>query len=339
MKAVRVISPNNLEISEVPMPEIENADEVLIKVKSGGLCGSDIHIYYGHNQSATYPRIIGHEFAGEVAGLGEGAKDLSIGDHVVVDPVISCGKCYPCSVGRHNVCSNLKAMGVHTDGGFRQYVTIPRENVHKISKDISWEEAALIEPFTISAQVVSRGEVTERDTVFIMGAGPIGLCILQAVKRIGARCFISDLVDQRLELAKELGADLVINPSRQDVHEVIMNVTGGVGVPVIIDAVCIPQTFEQAVKLATPAGRIVLLGFTSTPSQIPQFQIVSKELDVRGTRLNNHRFPAVIEWFDKKEVNPGPLISHVFHFTDIRKAMEQAEKHPNETCKIVLKFD
>jgi len=339
MKAVTVISPENLEICEVPMPEIKNGDDILIKVKSGGLCGSDIHIYHGHNKSATYPRVIGHEFAGEVVSMGEGVKDLTIGDHVVADPVISCGTCYPCLVNRHNVCSNLKALGVHTDGGFREYIVLPQKNVHKISNDIKWEEAALIEPFTISAQVLSRGGVTQKDTVFIMGAGPIGLCILQAAKRLGAKCFISDLIDQRLKLAEEFGADFIINPSGKDVKEVIMEATGGAGVPVVIDTVCIPESFEMAVKLATPAGRIVLLGFTSTPSQIAQFDIVSKELDVRGTRLNNHKFPEVIEWFDKKEVNPRPLVSRIFHFTDTLKAIEQVENHPNETIKVVLKFD
>jgi len=339
MKAIRIISPKNMEISELPMPEIKKDDEVLIRVKTGGLCGSDIHIYHGHNKSATYPRIIGHEFAGEVVSIGKEVKDLAAGDHVVGDPVISCDNCYPCTVSRHNVCINLKALGVHTDGAFREYIVLPQENVHKIPNDISWEDAALIEPFTISAQVVWRGGVTEKDTVFIMGAGPIGLCILQAVKRIGARCFISDLIDQRLEMAKNFGADMVINADKQDVNQAVLDATGGAGVPVVIDSVCIPQSFENAVKLATPAGRIVLLGFSSTPSQIAQFDIVSKELDVRGTRLNNYKFPEVVEWFRKKEVDPKSLITHVFHFTDIKKAMEQAEKRPHETCKIILKFD
>lgn len=339
MRAARVRSPKSLEICEVPMPVIENEDDVLIKVMSAGLCGSDIHIYHGTNPVATYPRIIGHEFAGEVVIVGAGVSDLACGDHVVIDPVINCGNCYPCSIGRPNVCSKLQVRGVHTDGGFQEYVVIPRQSIHKISTDISWEEAALIEPFTISAQVVARSQVTAMDTVFIMGAGPIGLCILQAVKRIGAKCFISDLVDQRLQLAKEMGADLTINASTLDVNEVILSETEGVGVPVVIDAVCIPQTFEQAVKLATPAGRVVLLGLTLKPSQIAQLDIMKKELDVRGSRLSNKRFPEVIEWFGNKEIKPRMLISHTFHFTDIKKAIEQVENHPNDTYKVVLRFD
>jgi 2-desacetyl-2-hydroxyethyl bacteriochlorophyllide A dehydrogenase len=339
MKAIKVKSPLSLEICEVPIPEIKKGNDVLIKVKAAGICGSDIHIYHGKNPVATYPRVIGHEFAGEVVATGNEVTDLAIGDHVVVDPVINCGYCYPCSIGRPNVCFNLQVIGVHIDGGFREYAVIPRENIYEISKDISWEEAATIEPFTISAEVVSRAQVTANDTVFIMGAGPIGLCILQAAKRIGAKCIISDLIKQRLEKAKEMGADKTIDASSQAVNEIIMKETDGFGVPVVVDAVCLPQTFEQALKLACSAGRVIVLGLTTQPSQIPQMEIMKKELDVRGSRLSNKKFSSVIEWFSKKEVKPRLLISHVFHFTEIEKAIAQAEGHPDQTYKVILKFD
>lgn len=339
MKAATVISPKNLKICEVPLPEVTRADEVLIKVKAAGICGSDIHIYNGTNPVATYPRVIGHEFAGEVIETGTAITDLSPGDHVVVDPVISCGHCYPCSIGRPNVCSHLQVLGVHVDGGYREYVVVPRKNVHRIAPEISWEEAALVEPFTISAQVVSRAAITAQDTVFLMGAGPVGLCILQAVKRIRAKCLVSDIMERRLEKAREMGADLIINASTQDVYKVIMDETGGEGVPVVIDAVCLPQTLEQAIKLACPAGRVIVLGLTVKPSQIPQLEIMKKELDVRGSRLNNNKFPTVIEWFNRKEVRPLAIVSHVFSFLDIHKAFEQVENRPQETYKVILRFD
>lgn len=339
MKAARVISPKNLEICEVPMPEIKNSREVLIKVKSVGICGSDIHIYHGTNPVATYPRVIGHEIAGQIVQIGDEVSNFKVEDHVVVDPVINCGHCYACSVGRPNVCSNINIFGVHLDGGYQEYLVVPVENVHRISKQLSWEAAAMVEPFTISAEVVSRAAITSKDTVFIMGAGPIGLCILQAVKRIGARCLISDLMDSRLEKAKEFGADIVINPTRQDVNEIVMKENNGQGVPVVIDAVCIPQTFEQALKLACPAGRVLVLGLTTTPSQVQQLDIMKKELDVRGSRLSNRKFPEVIEWFKNGEVRPEALVSHVFSFYDVKKAMEHAENNPSGTYKVILKFD
>jgi threonine dehydrogenase-like Zn-dependent dehydrogenase len=339
MKAARVIAPRNLEICEVPEPEIKSADEVLIKVKTAGICGSDIHIYHGTNPIATYPRVLGHEFAGEIVATGEGITDFMVGAHVVMDPVNGCGHCYPCSIGRPNVCSNIQVRGAHVDGGFQEYVVIPRKSVYKISQELPWEEAALVEPFSVSAQVVSRAEITPKDTVFIMGAGPIGLCILQAIKSIGAKCFISELREQRLQRAKEMGADLTINAAVEDVNEVVMAETAAAGVPVVVDTVCLPQTLEQALKLACPAGRVIVMGLTVKPSQISQLEIMKKELDVKGSRLNSNKFPTVIEWFEKKKVKPRMLISHVFHFRDTAAALEKAENHLDETCKIVLKFD
>jgi 2-desacetyl-2-hydroxyethyl bacteriochlorophyllide A dehydrogenase len=339
MKAARVITPKSLEICEVPMPVIANDYEVLIKVKAAGICGSDIHIYHGTSPVATYPRVIGHEVVGEIVKVGTNVIKVQVGDHVIIDPVIGCGECYPCSQGRPNVCSYLQVRGVHVDGGYQEYVAAPEKSVHKLSKEISWEEAVLIEPFTIAAQIVSRAEVTKRDTVFVMGAGPIGLTVVQAVKRIGAKCIISDLVDSRLELAQKMGADMIINPSRDNVEEIIMKESNGLGLPVIIDAVCIPQTVEQAVKLAASAGRVITLGFTDKPSQIAQLEITKKELDIKGSRLHANKFPEVIQWFNNKEVDPGLLISDVYDFADIKKAIEKVENNPIETYKVILKFN
>lgn len=339
MKAAKVISPGDLQIMDVQKPEIANQDEVLVKVKAVGICGSDIHIFHGTSPVATYPRVIGHEVVGEVVEKGTDVNKLEIGDHIILDPVIGCGTCYNCSVGRPNVCSYLQVRGVHVDGGYQEYVVLPQNAVHKIPKDLSWEEAILIEPFTIAAQIASRGEVTARDTVFIMGAGPAGLCAAQVVKKIGAKCIISDLVDSRLELAKQLGVDMTINPSRDSVDEIIMKETDELGVNVVIDAVCIPSTFEQAVKLAASGGRVVLLGFTDQPSKIAQLEITKKELDVKGSRLHSNKFPEVIEWFANGEINVKPLISNVYPFSDIEKAIEEVENNPIDIYKVILKFD
>jgi 2-desacetyl-2-hydroxyethyl bacteriochlorophyllide A dehydrogenase len=339
MKVAKVISPLNLEICEVPMPEIKNDDEVLIKVRAAGICGSDVHIYHGTSPVATYPRVIGHEVVGEVIKLGKKVTKFEVGDHIVMDPVIGCGECYPCSIGRPNVCSYLKVRGVHVDGGYQEYLVLPEKGVHKISKELSWEEAVLIEPFTIAAQIMFRGEITKRDTVFIMGAGPLGLCVVQAVKIIGAKCIISDFIETRLELARKMGADITINLSKEDVEKVIMEETDNLGVPVIIDAVGLPQTFEQAVKIAASAGRVILLGFADEPSKIAQLEITKKELDVKGSRLHSNKFPQVIEWFNNKKVNPKLLISNVYNFSDIKQAIEQVENNPIETYKVILKFD
>ncbi len=339
MKAIKIISPYDLQIIEIPIPKISNDKEVLIKVKAAGICGSDIHIYHGTSPVATYPRVIGHEVVGEVIEIGNDVRKLKIGDHVTIDPVISCGDCYPCSIGRGNVCVSLKVRGVHVDGGYQEYVVASESSAHKISIELTWEEAVMIEPFTIAAQVCSRGEITKTDTVFIMGAGPVGQSILQVAKKIGAKCIISDLVDTKLEKARSLGADRVIDVTNENVREVIMMETGNRGVTVLIDAVCTKKSFEEALTLTTPAGRIVVLGFSDQPSNIPQLNITARELDIRGSRLHNNKFPQVVEWFNSKEIIAKNMISHVFHFEDVKKAIELVEDRSIENEKVVLKFD
>lgn len=337
-KVIKIVEPGNLQICSEELPEYLSEDDVLIKVKAAGVCGSDIAIYKGTSPVATYPRVIGHEIAGEIAKIGSNVKDLKIGDHVVIDPVISCGHCYPCSKGKGNVCVDLKVRGVHIDGGYGEYTIAPQKNVYKISNKISFEEAALVEPFTIAAQVLSIGQITANDFVLINGSGAIGLIILQAVKLIGAKCIVSDLLDSRLEKAKYFGADITVNPKKQDIFDVVKKETNGLGMNVIIDAVGIPQILEQAIKLASSAGTIVTLGFNSKGASISELDITQKELEIKGSRLNSKKFPQVIEWFEKGLIHPKEMISQEFYFEDILDALKLNDTQPEKVTKILLKF-
>lgn len=338
MKAIQVVNPLDIKVTEVDKPVIKDDQEVIVKVKAAGICGSDMHIYHGTSPVATYPRIIGHEVVGIIEEIGKDVSKVKIGDHVIIDPVINCGECYACRVGRQNVCNSLKVRGVHEDGGYREYMAVPQDSVHVLSKDLSWEEAVMIEPFTIAAQVCSRGEVEKDDTVFIMGAGPVGQSILQVAKKIGAKCIISDLDDSRLEKAKSLGADITINAGKEDAKDIIMNETNGEGVPVVVDAVCTTKSFEDTFNYVTSAGKIVVLGLNKTPSEIAQMHIMVKELDVRGSRLHNNKFPEVVEWFNNKEINAKSMISHVYDFTDIKEAIDLIEDKNVDNQKVILKF-
>lgn len=338
MKAVQVTKPGSLSIIEKEMPKIQSPNEVLIKVKAAGICGSDMHIYHGTNPMATYPRVIGHEFVGEVVEIGGGVDSLSVGDRVSIEPILYCGECYACKTGRQNVCGKLEVMGVHRDGGFQEFIVVPEKNAHKFCEDLDWEEAVMIEPFTIAAQSTWRGDVRKDDYVFIMGAGPIGLCLLQYAKHKGAICIISDLDIDRLEIAEKLGADYILNAGQVDVVQEVMKITQGMGANVTLDAVCIPKTFEQAVELTSVAGRVVVLGFGVEPSQIPQLPITKKELTIFGSRLQNNKFPEVVELFNKKQLNPRMLISHVFQIDEVEKAMRLVETQSEKTCKVVLRF-
>ena len=225
MKAIKVIEPFKVEIVDVPKPEIKNDDDVIVRITSGGICGSDIGIYNGTNSLATYPRLIGHEFGGIVTETGKNVTSVKAGDKVAVDPVISCGHCYACRIGRHNVCSTLEVMGVHRDGGFAEFVCAPEANIHKFHKDFDESFLGLVEPFTIGVEINRRGQITKGDKVLIMGSGPIGIAAMQVAKRNGAEVIMTDLVKERLDKALSMGADEVVLVSEENLEERLLKFT------------------------------------------------------------------------------------------------------------------
>jgi 2-desacetyl-2-hydroxyethyl bacteriochlorophyllide A dehydrogenase len=336
MIAVQVVKPGEIKIIEKEKPQIRHGNEVLMKVKMVGICGSDMHIYHGTSPVATYPRIIGHEVTGEIVETGANVERVSIGDKVVLEPIQTCGNCYACNSGRKNVCEHLQVYGVHLNGGYQEYIVVPEINVHKIAEDLDWQTGVLVEPFTIGAQAVWRGDVRKGDTVFIMGAGPIGICALQIAKIQGATCMISDLSDAKLAYALKLGADYALNAAKDDIRKEIFALTGGLGPNVTIDAVCTTKTFEQAVEYTSVAGRVVVLGFGDSPSQIPQLPITKKELTIAGSRLQSDKFPEVIALFNDRKIDTQSFITHRFRLEEIHQAIELIETHPNDVRKVVL---
>ena len=339
MKAIKVIEPFKVEIVDVPKPEIKNDDDVIVRITSGGICGSDIGIYNGTNSLATYPRLIGHEFGGIVTETGKNVTSVKAGDKVAVDPVISCGHCYACRIGRHNVCSTLEVMGVHRDGGFAEFVCAPEANIHKFHKDFDESFLGLVEPFTIGVEINRRGQITKGDKVLIMGSGPIGIAAMQVAKRNGAEVIMTDLVKERLDKALSMGADEVVLVSEENLEERLLKFTDGEGIPVIVDTVCIPSSFEQSVQLACPAGRIVVLGLKNVPSQITMADITKKELTIAGSRLNNNCFDEVIAGFEDGTRHPEQLMTKSYNYKDIMEALTMITEHPQDVLKLVLKFE
>jgi len=339
MKSIVIPKPGEISVLERPMPAEPDKDEVIVRVKAAGICGSDLHIYHGRSAFATYPRVIGHEIAGEIYKAGSMVKDFKPGDKVAVDPVISCGECYACRIGQHNVCSSVKVLGVHVDGGYSKYIKVNAGNVHRIPDYLSWEEAAVIEPFSIAAEAVDRGRLCAGDSVLICGAGPIGLVILQAVKRVGAKAMIIDIIDSRLERAKEMGADQVVNTGKTDLEKVVMDFTNSEGVNLIFEATGSISLFELCVsRLVSQAGRIVVLGFPEEPAKIAPIDIMKRELDIVGSRLNRNKFPEVIRWLEAKEIEPSAIISHVFPMERVKEAFRLYDEEPEKVCKIILTF-
>lgn len=279
MSSVVVDRPNSMAVVERPLPE-PGPGEVGVRVRFAGSCGSDLHIFHGMNPFVLYPRIIGHELVGRIGAVGEGVGRSSIGETVVVDPVIGCGQCHACRIGRQDVCSRLQVIGVHRDGGFSQYVCAPEKNAHVVPAGLALPSASVIEPFAVAANVTHRTGVPPSDIALVYGAGPT----------------------------------------------------------LIYDAVCHPSILEEAVRIAAPAGRIGVLGFSNTPSAIPQQELTKKELTLYASRLNCAMFPTVIDWISRGRVDPGRIITHQVDFRDLRGAFDIAERNPRESCKVLLDF-
>ena len=340
MKAIVVEKPYEIKIAEVPVPQIRQPDEVLIKVISGGICGSDVGNYNGTNSLATYPRIIGHEFGGRVVEVGAAVKHLKSGDVVAVDPVRSCGHCYACKHNRHNVCREVEVVGVHRDGGFAEYVVAPAADCYAINtQKLPADMACMVEPYSIGMQVNYRAEITNDDTVLVMGSGPIGISIMQVAKSRGAKVMMTDIVPERLSFALKCGADRVVNVKEENLREAVMEFSGGEGVSVATDSVCSLDSVPEAMDLVCPAGRVVVLGLKDKPSQIAQVAFTKKEVSVYGSRLNNYRFPEVISLFESGKLDPAMMRSAAIPFEQVADAFRLVMEHPEKICKVSLLFE
>ena len=286
MKGVQIVEPNKLQIVDLEKPQIDKENNVLVRMVAAGICGSDVGIYHGTNAAATYPRIIGHENVGIVEEIGEGVTRVKVGDRVIIDQVTACGHCYACRKGRPNVCGNLKVRGVHIDGGYREYMAVPDRDCYLVPEILSDEEAVMIEPTTIAVQCCSRAELESEDTVMIIGSGALGSSILRIVKLYNPKAIIvTDIDDAKLEEAKKNGATYTINSLKEDVPAKAHELTEGYGPTVTIDAACVKGSLLTALQATGNAGRVITMGFSVAPTEVNQFVITSKELDVRGSRV------------------------------------------------------
>ena len=338
MKAFQVKAPHDYQIVEIEPPKVA-AGEALVRVAFAGICGSDMHIIHGDNAFVRFPRITGHEFAGVVEAVGEGVTDVSVGARVCVDPVISCGNCYPCRIGRPNVCSSLEVIGVHRNGGFEELVAVPAANVHFLPEHIGLDAAALVEPYTIAANVLDRMQPHPGDRLMVLGAGVIGLTILQMALAKGIEeVIVTDVINERLVAAKQLGATQVLNSREQDVEKEVLALTQGEGIPLIADAACVPALLPQMLRLASPAGRIGLLGFSVQPSELVQLEVIKKELTLVGSRLNNRKFPEVLKLMASGQLDPLALVSHRLPLSNMPSAIDMLDHRPEEARKVLIQI-
>ncbi|WNS78992.1 NAD(P)-dependent alcohol dehydrogenase [Domibacillus sp. DTU_2020_1001157_1_SI_ALB_TIR_016] len=318
-------------------------NEVLIKVKAVGLCGSDIH-YYEHGKIGDFivekPIILGHEVSGEIIDLGKGVQDFEKGQRVAIEPGKTCGTCVHCQSGRYNLCKEVEFLATPPyDGAFCQYIVMRSDLVFPIPDGMSDETGALIEPFSVGLHACSRGDVKDGDTVLILGMGPIGLLTAAAAKMSGAGLIIGvDLEQARLDKAKELGADEVINVKTESFEEKISEYTNGLGVDVAIETAGSPAALKNMISAVRRGGKAVIVGMSSEDeASLNIAQIINKEIDIRGVFRYHHTYPKAIQLLSESKIDIEKIITDYYDsLHDVEAAFEKAIQDKKNTLKIMI---
>ncbi len=337
MKAIQFMKPWNVACIDVDKP-VPAPGEALIRIVTAGICGSDIGAFRGTNGLVSYPRIIGHELAGVVESISDNnPKGIRVGDKVVIDPYLYCGKCYPCSIGRTNCCEHLHVLGVHVDGGMAEYFCHPEDMLIKIPEDMDWTLAAMAEPLTISLHGIHRGQLKAGEYCAIFGAGTIGVLAGMVAEAYGAHAIIIDLVKERLDFAGSVGIEHTIDSKNEDVVSEVSRITNGGMCQLVMECsganVCIQETLD----LVCNAGRITLTGWPHQQTKLPTDVITRKEVDIRGARTSAGEFQEAIDLIYSGKVNVGALLTKTITMDEAPETIIDIEKNPNKYMKVVVK--
>ncbi|MHB1334832.1 MAG: zinc-dependent alcohol dehydrogenase family protein [Candidatus Humimicrobiaceae bacterium] len=319
MKAAVMYKPGDVKVVDVDIPKPAKG-EVLIKVKKCGVCGTDYILYKGHYY-ANFPIIFGHEFSGEVVGLGEDVSKFSLGDRVTVDPNIVCHNCYFCKIGEAHLCENLITLGINKNGGFAEYAVVPEENLYILPKNLTFGQGALVEPLACSIRGIEVANIKQGDTVLILGAGGMGNLIMQLALNAGAsEILVSETIKERREIALEYGATKTINPNEQDVEKEIKKMKY-CGADVVFECTGIGKVAESALHLARRGGHIVLFGVCPKGETIPvtPFDINENELFISGSFNNPNTQIKAIEMLASGKIKTDKLINPIFKLNDFDK--------------------
>jgi threonine dehydrogenase-like Zn-dependent dehydrogenase len=339
MKAVQITAPSELRVVEVEKPAALKSGEVLLRIKYVGFCGSDLSTFQGRNPMVKMPIIPGHEVGAVIEEVGEGVPETLVkGMNVTLNPYTNCGKCASCRNGRVNACEHNETFGVQRNGAMCEYLTLPWQKVIPAA-DMSTRDCALIEPMSVGFHAVSRAQVTDIDTVLVIGCGMIGMGAIVRASLRGATVIAMDLDDEKLELAKRVGATYTVNSKTEDVHAKLQELTQGFGPDVVIEAVGSPVTYVTAVNEVAFTGRVVCIGYAKTEIAFQTKLFVQKELDIRGSRnALPADFRAVIRYLAKGTCPLDELISKIVEPEGALQAMQEWAAAPGKVFRILVKF-
>ncbi|MYL35835.1 alcohol dehydrogenase catalytic domain-containing protein [Pontibacillus yanchengensis] len=350
MKAVVCHGPKDYRVKDVDTPKAD-AGEVVIKVDACGICGSDLKVYHGADMYwagedpwLKAPVIPGHEFYGTVVELGNGAGELhgiEVGDKVTTDQINPCGNCRYCNTGKYWMCQVHNMYGFQrevAEGAMAEYMKFSNQSkIYKVTEGVSEDEASLIEPMACAVHAVQRASIEFEDFVVLAGAGTLGLCMTQLIKlKTPKKLVVLDANDKRLEAAKRFGADLCMNPTKEDVVEEIKSLTDGYGCDVYIDATGNPEGVKQGLEMIRKLGRYVEFSVFGQETTTDWSVIGDKkELDIRGSHLGPYTYPVAIDLFERNLVSAEDIVTHSYKLEDFQDAIEMAQD--SEAIKVSIK--
>jgi len=339
MKAMMLRGGGDLRQETVADPSPGPADAV-VKVHACSICGSDLHAFHGKHPRLTFPRILGHEFSGEIVALGKSLNKFRIGQRVCCDIDLPCGGCGPCREGRSNICEKLRTMGFDQDGAYAEYALVPGFNLYALPDNVTFDQASAVQVLGISYHAVAdRVKPKGGEKVAVIGAGPIGLGAALVSQLMGAEVTILDILDYRLALARKLGISSTINPISGDLREQALQLTRGRGFDKIVECVGGRQdeTVGIAVNMIKRGGQITVVGtFPENKATIPIAYLKDREIDINFSRGNFQAFAPCLDLIGSGRVNPDLYISHRFPLNQAEDALRLLEARNVEAHKIVL---
>ncbi len=346
MKAAYLVAVRQFEIRNVPKPGIQNDRDVLVKLRSSGVCGSDVHNYKEGKTGSLqvkFPMILGHECSAVVEEVGKAVKKVKPGDRVAVEPAVSCGQCEQCLTGRQNLCKDVAFLSVpgELEGCLKEYMVMPEANVIPLPDELTFEDAVMLEPLSIGAYAVNLGEVKPGDSVAVLGSGPIGLLTLEVANASGAvLSFATDIVQERVEMAAQLGATHSFNRNQTDVVREVLDATQGRGVDVAFECAGEQDVIDQGLKVLRPAGRFVLLGI---PAGAPQYVFHTdlwrrKELTIVYVRRQVHYMERALHLVKAGKVDVRTPVTHRFPLEQTNDAYELVSTYKDGVVKAMVNF-
>lgn len=343
MKAVLLEATHKLTLTDVDPPTIQGADEVLINVKTVGICGSEVHAFNGTHPFRKPPCILGHEAAGQVVSVGSGVQTFKPGDRVCVDPQWTCGECEFCQSGDQQLCPSKKVLGTtNWPGAFGEYMIVPEQAVYRLPDHLSNIQGTLVEPLSVGVHANRRANIQAGESVAVLGAGPIGMTVTAVASTRGAApIIVSDLQQHCLNISKNhLGATNTLVAGRDPLVDTIMNITEGKGVDVVFLTVGIPALFNEALKIVKSRGRIVLVALFEKPLQLEAFDIVGRDVSIVGSQMYNAAdIRTAIDLIATGKVQLDAMVTHILPLSQAQHGFEMASTKTDGAVKVILTFD